>query len=193
MSKEKILAAIRNNKPSTKTTIAVPQFDIPAIDLLESFKKQTVDIGGKIIPIDNLADLGAWIQKEFPNAKAIATPLPALQTISNQEINSVSDYKDFQNVDVAIFKGQIGVAENGAIWLDEKDLTQRVLPFITQQLILIIDKKNIVWNMQQAYEKIKIDETGFGVFIAGPSKTADIEQSLVIGAQGARSCSVVIV
>ena len=192
MSKEKILSAIRDNKPSTKTIIEVPGFDIPAIDLLEKFKKQTVDIGGKIIPIGNLANLGAWIQKEFPDAKIIATPLPALESINNQEIKSIKNYKDLKNVDVAIFKGQIGVAENGAIWIDEKDMVQRVLPFITQDLILVIDKKDIVWNMQEAYEKIKIDATGFGVFIAGPSKTADIEQSLVIGAQAARSCYVMI-
>jgi len=69
----------------------------------------------------------------------------------------------------------------------------RLLPFICQHLILIIEKKNIVATMHQAYQKIDIAREGFGVFIAGPSKTADIEQSLVIGAHGPRSLTVYLV
>ncbi len=70
---------------------------------------------------------------------------------------------------------------------------QRVLPFITQHLVVLLDESSLVGNMTEAYQKIDIDQDGFGVFIAGPSKTADIEQSLVIGAQGARSFMVIIV
>jgi L-lactate dehydrogenase complex protein LldG len=47
--------------------------------------------------------------------------------------------------------------------------------------------------MHQAYERLQGREYNFGVFIAGPSKTADIEQSLVLGAHGARTMTVFLV
>ena len=66
-------------------------------------------------------------------------------------------------------------------------MINRLLPFICQHLILAIEKKKIVATMHQALQQIDTCKEGFGVFIAGPSKTADIEQSLAIGAHGARS------
>ena len=47
--------------------------------------------------------------------------------------------------------------------------------------------------MHQAYDSIDVAKEGFGAFIAGPSKTADIEQSLVIGAHGARSATIYVI
>lgn len=46
--------------------------------------------------------------------------------------------------------------------------------------------------MHQAYDCIGNQEYGFGTFISGPSKTADIEESLVIGTHGARGLMVFI-
>ena len=87
-------------------------------------------------------------------------------------------------------KGELGVAENAAVWLSESQVVHRAAPFLAQHLALVLSRENIVWNMHQAYERIRIDSEGFGLFVAGPSKTADIEQSLVIGAHGPRSLTV---
>ncbi len=82
------------------------------------------------------------------------------------------------------------VAENGAIWVDGSTLPHRVMLFIPQFLALVVSRSQIVHHMHQAYARIGHPKPGFGVFVSGPSKTADIEQNLVIGAHGCRTLQV---
>jgi L-lactate dehydrogenase complex protein LldG len=109
---------------------------------------------------------------------------------NRQRLEKTLDGLSLAEVEVLEIDGAFGVAENGAIWLTEEALPHRVAPFICQHLVIHVQK--IVPNMHAAYEELTNQTTGFGLFLAGPSKTADIEQSLVIGAHGARSLTVVI-
>jgi L-lactate dehydrogenase complex protein LldG len=108
-------------------------------------------------------------------------------------MDGAADPHNLADVDVAVVKGVLGVAENAATWVAEADVVHRVLPFIAQNLVIILHEADIVPTLHEAYARLNIRESNYGVFIAGPSKTADIEQSLVIGAHGARSLTVVVV
>ena len=110
-----------------------------------------------------------------------------------QSIDSEYSKDNLYEVEVAIVKGGIAVAENGAIWVTEKNMVDRMLPFSCEQLVIVIEEKNIVHNLHEAYDAINISDEGYCVFIAGPSKTADIEQSLVIGAHGPVALQVLII
>lgn len=88
-------------------------------------------------------------------------------------------------------QGEFLVAENGAIWVEPTSEMERSDIFLAEHLIIEVPKKDIVHNMHEAYDRLKGREFDYGTFISGPSKTADIEQSLVIGAQGPISCIVV--
>jgi L-lactate dehydrogenase complex protein LldG len=102
----------------------------------------------------------------------------------------VEDPHQLESVDFAILPGRFAVAENGAVWVTDEGVKQRVIFFIVQHLALVVPASEIVHNMHQAYERLAFARPGFGAFISGPSKTADIEQSLVIGAHGPRSLTV---
>ena len=95
-------------------------------------------------------------------------------------------------VDLAVLRGEFGVAENGRVWLPEAHMLHRALPTSAEHLVLVLDRRQLVGTMHQAYQRLAAGPGGYGLFLAGPSKTADIEQSLVIGAHGARSLLVLL-
>ena len=64
--------------------------------------------------------------------------------------------------------------------------------FISENLVILLKKTEIVNNMHEAYKKIQFNDYGYGTFISGPSKTADIAQVLVMGAQAARSATILL-
>jgi L-lactate dehydrogenase complex protein LldG len=187
-SRDKIFSAIRKNKPeSVPYTEPDLNLVISYPDLLVQFSTVLTAIGGSCKEVASLSaakefiaslDKGAWV----------------IDTTSNYPADLASLSPDqLAAVDTAIIQGGVAVAENGSIWVTEENMVNRLLPFIAQQLILLIHEKDLVPTMHHAYEKINVADTGFGAFIAGPSKTADIEQSLVIGAHGPCGMMAVVV
>ena len=93
--------------------------------------------------------------------------------------------------DVGILRGELGVAENACVWVPQT-MKEKAVMFISEELVLLLDRNKLVHNMHEAYTKIAMNDYGYGCFISGPSKTADIEQALVMGAQAARGVTVVL-
>ena len=191
-SKELILKNIKDfNIVKDVPLPSYENFGIRYDDKFEIFSQMLESVGGKALLIDK-KDLDKTIQDLYPNEKQIASNVDFC-TIGNFDANLCSDAHDLENIDVAIVKGNFAVAENGAIWMKDDENIHRALYFIAQNIVIVIDEKEILNNMHEAYEKINFDEKGFGVFISGPSKTADIEQSLVIGAHGPKSGYVIFI
>jgi L-lactate dehydrogenase complex protein LldG len=194
-SRNAILEKIRANKPQRPVT-ALPEyihFDSIFDDAEAKFSEVLRGIGGEVVAVENLNFLKQDYKTRFKTFKNVVCRVENLD-LGVADVGLVNDGHEFADVEVAILRGLFGVAENGSIWVTDTEIgAHRVLPFITQHLVLILNKNCIYKNLHEAYKTLKINETGFGVFIAGPSKTADIEQSLVIGAHGARSLVVYLV
>ena len=125
----------------------------------------------------------------FADATRIASVLP--ETVAgNIDVDAIDDPHSLASLDWMIARGEFVVAENGAIWVDGGSMPHRVMLFITQYLAIVVSRSQIVHHMHEAYERIGGPEPGFGIFVSGPSKTADIEQSLVLGAHGCRKLQV---
>lgn len=189
-SRDKILGAIRRNKPAATPLPDQFTFRTAYPDLAAQFRQVLQSIGGTVEVISSLDDIQTKVHTLFADLRTIAVTVPGLESLATFSLAPVKDPHDLEHLELAILPGQLGVAENAAIWISENEMGGeliRVLPFITQHLALVIRASDLVENMHEAYKRIQPAATGFGTFLAGPSKTADIEQSLVVGAHGARS------
>lgn len=192
-SRKAILDSLRQNVPPP-ALLPAPINGIRYADPVKQFEETLTVAGGALVRAAAQPDLLAELAKidVYAGAAKVASLVPGVPS-RNVDLSTIEDPHDLEGIDVAIIPGKFGVAENAAVWIPGETLTpHRAIFVIAQHLILVVPAEEIVNNMHEAYERIQWSPNSFGIFISGPSKTADIEQSLVIGAHGARSCTVIL-
>lgn len=189
-SRAEILRIMAENQPEHQE---LPLIDETLLlryaDPVSAFADVLGKIGGKVIHVENEEEVLADLKED--TRKFVISTLRCTSSFAEQ-LKMCTAF-DLAHLDAVYLRAEWGVAENGAVWIDERSMVNRLLPFITEHLVVVLNAANIVSTMHHAYGRIKIDLTGFGSFIAGPSKTADIEQSLVIGAHGPRRLTVYLI
>ena len=192
-NKEDILKRYRAN---VREKFDMPDLsDIKAITYanpLVQFIKMTESVGGHVIEVKEEQDINQLVKEMYPDAKEFASNLPEI-TIATKDPDTVGRARDLNGTDVGIIRGKFGVAENACVWVPQT-MKEKAVMFISENLVILLPKSQIVTNMHEASKRIEFDETydGYGVFISGPSKTADIAQVLVMGAQAARSATILL-
>lgn len=192
--KEDILGRFRANKPKD-LLFDMPDFTAlnPTVypDVEAQFISMSNAVGAEVVALKDGEDVNELVKSLYPEAKVFASNLQEI-TIAQLNPDTVNEAKDLNGTDVGIIRGEIGVAENGCIWIPQT-MKERAICFISEYLVILLSRKNLVSNMHEAYERIQFNDYGYGSFISGPSKTADIAQALVMGAQAARGVKVVLV
>ena len=195
--REQILNKIRQAVP-TGTDLSLP--DLSQIhwttypDPVARFSEVLQSVGGQCEIVQNVAEVEQRLSANpfYSSAKSVVSCMPGVGRC-DVDWSTLARPHDLADVDFAILPGEIAVAENSAVWVTGVNVPERVLYFLSQHLALVVSIANLVSNMHEAYSRISVGATPFGAWVAGPSKTADIEQSLVIGAHGARSMTVFLV
>ena len=198
-SREQILRDVRAHLPVDAPLPGLEHDWTRYADPTEQFIEVLRGVGGVGKVVCGRAEL--W--EELSNlasrleAKQVCSVLPEAYP-GNVDMSAVADPDELADVDLAILPGELAVAENGAVWVTGARVPQRVAYFLSQHVALVVPADRVVNNMHEAYDWLH-SEAGpdgpfatarWGTFMSGPSKTADIEQALVIGAHGARSLHV---
>jgi len=215
IARDAILAAVRRNLPRP----AVPLPEIPGTDrkgikhclgyrenltrlpevagfpdlgepLLPYFRRQLEAMGGRSFEVQGAAAARAKVAELFPAARVVCSAVPEVP--GTRRIEDVRDPHELNDVDVGVVRSPLGVAEGGAIWLTQGELVVNALGVLSQHLIVLLDPAAIVDTMHDAYGRLDLTASPYGVFLAGPSATGDIEGVIIHGAQGARSLTVLL-
>lgn len=190
-SRKKILEAVLNNQPQVTPLPDISMFKGDSYDIVQKYMDVFKTLGGSAFLVVNIEDVKVLINEHFDVTKRIVTSLPELRD-SFELLSTRVDPHTYKDVELAIIKAHFSVAENGAVWLTEQLMVQRIIPYICQHLAVVVSAESIVPTLHEAYEQIGTGDYGFGAFIGGPSKTSDIEQSLVLGAHGPLSMTVFV-
>jgi len=190
MKKEDLFEKLKRN---THAHCDMPDMNMTGIvydDPLAQFCETVVAVGGKVAMLADGEGVNEAIKRLYPDAKVFASNLSEI-TIATLNPDTVAEAQDLNGTDVGILRGELGVAENACVWVPQT-MKEKAVMFISEELVLLLDRNKLVNNMHEAYAKIAMNDYGYGCFISGPSKTADIEQALVMGAQAARGVTVML-
>jgi L-lactate dehydrogenase complex protein LldG len=191
-SRKQILSDSRANiPPGPVEHPQIPVFTGAATNLKATFERHLEEAGGAAHNIGNGNAAQEKVASLHPAAHVICSAVPEISGTWRAE--TIRDPHELADVDVGVVRARFGVAETGAVWLTEEDLIVTSLGFLSQHLVVLLDPKEIVADMHEAYARVHLDRTAYGCFMMGPSATGDVEATMVHGAQGPRSLNVLFI
>ena len=210
-AREAILEAVRRNVP--RPAVALPPLpaggaqaigtgivfkeqrtglpEVPwheGVPCVSHFRRQLEAMGGTSFDVADDAAARAKIAELFPAAKVVCSAVPEVP--GARRVENVGNPHELSDVEVGVICSRLGVAEAGAVWLTQEDLVVNALGVLAQHLVVLLDPTAVVPTMHDAYARLDLAASPYGVFMAGPSATGDIEGVIIQGAQGARSLTV---
>ena len=189
-TKDEILSRIREN---TGRRYEMPDLTLDAItyeDRVSTFADNLKAAGGAAVVLQPGEDVNAVIRRAFPKVRRVASNLAGI-TCATFNPDDLDDPRELNGTDLSVVRASFGVAENGAVWLP-LNVRFKAVYFISEALVILLDRRELVNNMNEAYRRTAATEYSYGTFMAGPSKTADIEQALVFGAHGPMRVMVIL-
>ncbi len=186
---EGLRAARAPEEPLPDLSLLGARFPDPLAQLADA----VAAVAGTLVRVPDAAGVAGEVRAlaERLGAARVVSSVPGVA--GNAPLDGLDDPRAMEGIGLAVLPGSFAVAENGAVWLPTEGLAHRGVFVVAEHLALVVAAADVVHDMHAAYRRLSFPGAGFGTFVAGPSKTADIEQALVIGAHGARSCTLLLV
>lgn len=188
-TREDILSGVRKNKPMHRELPDVPMFHRNPESLVSEFEKSLKYMAGEFVDRPP-SDFTTYLRNKFPSAKIIWSAVP--EYAGNRRPEDYTNWADAHDIDVTIVRSPLGVAETGSVLLTEKELRVNMIGFLAHDIVILLDPKNIVENIHDAYQHPAFREAKYAVLMTGPSGSADIAGTTVHPAQGVMTLTVIM-
>ena len=191
-ARDAILSAIRRNRPSGEhPPVDLPRFRLPEPEGRQAkFVANLKLMGGEILDAAPGQTLLETLGNRLRQAGLVCSATPEVE--GERDLATVRAPTELADVDIAVVRAVLGVAETGSVLFTERELRVNTLAYLAQQLVVLLDPADIVEGLQAAYDHPVFKTSAYAVFHTGPSATGDIEGVLIHGAQGVRALTVVL-
>jgi L-lactate dehydrogenase complex protein LldG len=187
-----ILERIRINRPLSEYPLPdIPRFALQQSgNVVDTFRQSLEDMGGRLVaPAVAIAEFQE-LKCRLAGAAVVCSATDEVH--GNRDLASIEQPRDLADVDIAVVRAVLGVAETGSVLFTETQLQVNTIAYLAQHIVVLLDPAAIVPGLQDAYNAEEFHRARYAVFHTGPSATGDIEGVLIHGAQGVRSLVVVL-
>jgi len=190
LSRNTILDSVRGNQPAAQPMPTIPHFhtNTPG-DLVATFRESIASMAGVVIT-EEVPDLDSFLRTKFPDAKVICSAIP--EYTGTIQPASFNHWSEASTIDVCVLRSPMGVAETGSILLSDIELQVNTIAFLAHDLVVLLDPKQVVANIHDAYEHPYFKLRPYSVLMTGPSGSGDISGITVHPAQGVKTLTVLL-
>jgi L-lactate dehydrogenase complex protein LldG len=167
-------------------------------DLNLEFKTNLELIGGQVILCQTKADAARQIKQicdEKKQSRIFCTD-PEIQALIPDQIGIDSDEKLFTELNIGVTRCEFLVAHLGSVLISSAQISGRRLNVFPETHIVLAHQSQLTGYLDQALEKLQVKYKNklpsLISTITGPSRTADIEKTLVMGMHGPKALIVII-
>lgn len=215
-SRERILAAIGSSQsavmPADSETLTVserlqrrPRGPLPILpgdlELVFKMRLQGAAATCSTVAADQQAQqqIGQqvlqWLQQQNAALSLTCSESELLDSVDWPEALDVSKCSDNSIHDTTVCEAFCAIAETGSLVLLSSRASPTTLNFLPDNFICLLHRQTIVQHIEDVWQRVRTETGGMPRalnIITGPSRTADVEQTIQLGAHGPRRMHVIL-
>jgi L-lactate dehydrogenase complex protein LldG len=201
-SREKILGKIRNAQARVRTGIQTEPIDNhlarhprgplppPMDNLIARFRERAIKLSSDVLETSDRMEVPALLARYLSERKLPASGVcwPSLSNLYWNAAGLEMQPRPATNENMVGVTGAFcAIAETGTLMMLSGPDTPATTSLLPETHVAIVDPRRIVATMEDAWDLMRTEykQPPRAVnFISGPSRTADIEQTVTLGAHG---------